>query len=78
MTDNNGEFLAGNHYGPGKATVWKIDPIYRGTTIGELTLEQRAHSAVFSPDNHWLLARHRPEQGVHQPVHRAGRHHQTA
>ena len=55
MTDNNGEFLAGNHYGPGKATVWKIDPIYRGTTIGELTLEQRAHSAVFSPDNHWLL-----------------------
>ncbi len=55
MTDNNGEFLAGNHYGPGKATVWKIDPIYRGKTISELTLEQRAHSAVFSPDNHWLL-----------------------
>ena len=55
MTDNNGEFLAGNHYGPGKATVWKIDPVYRGTTISELTLEQRAHSAVFSPDNHWLL-----------------------
>ena len=55
MTDNNGEFLAGNHYGPGKATVWKIDPIYRGKTISELTLEQRAHSAVFSPDNYWLL-----------------------
>ena len=55
MTDNNGEFLAGNHYGPGKATVWEIDPIYRGATISELTLEQRAHSAVFSPDNHWLL-----------------------
>ena len=55
MTDNNGEFLAGNHYGPGKATIWKIDPIYRGQTLHELTLEQKAHSAVFSPDNHWLL-----------------------
>lgn len=55
MTDNNGEFLAGSHYGPGKASIWKIDPIYRGVTIQELTLEQKAHSAVFSPDNHWLL-----------------------
>ncbi len=55
MTDNNGEFLAGNHYGPGKASIWKIDPIYRGTTVQELTLEKKAHSAVFSPDNHWLL-----------------------
>ncbi|MGB0581746.1 MAG: beta-propeller fold lactonase family protein [Limisphaerales bacterium] len=55
MTDNNGEFLAGNHYGPGKATIWKIDPIYRGITLHELTFEQRAHSTVFSPDNHWLL-----------------------
>lgn len=55
MTDNNGEFIAGNHYGPGKATIWKIDPIYRGETIKELVLEQKAHSTVFSPDNHWLL-----------------------
>jgi 6-phosphogluconolactonase len=55
MTDNNGEFLAGNHYGPGKATIWKIDPIYRGITMQELTFEQKAHSAVFSPDNHWLI-----------------------
>ncbi|MDB4459103.1 sulfatase-like hydrolase/transferase [bacterium] len=55
MTDNNGEFLAGNHYGPGKASIWKIDPVYRGETLEELTLEQKAHSAVFSPDNHWLL-----------------------
>ena len=55
MTDNNGEFLAGNHYGPGKATIWKIDPIYRGTEIQQLNLEKKAHSAVFSPDNHWLL-----------------------
>lgn len=55
MTDNNGEFLAGNHYGPGMATIWKIDPVYRGDTVQELTLEKKAHSTVFSPDNHWLL-----------------------
>ncbi len=55
MTDNNGEFLAGNHYGPGKATIWKIDPVCRGVTAQTLTFEQKAHSAVFSPDNHWLL-----------------------
>ena len=55
MTDNNGEFLAGNHYGPGKASIWKIDPIYRGVTLQELALEKNAHSTVFSPDNHWLL-----------------------
>lgn len=55
MTDNNGEFLAGNHYGPGKASIWKIDPVYKGETLHELTLEKKAHSAVFSPDNKWLL-----------------------
>lgn len=55
MTDNNGEFLAGNHYGPGKASIWGIDPIFRGERIEELTLEEKAHSAVFSPDNLWLL-----------------------
>ena len=55
MTDNNGEFLAGSHYGPGKASIWRMDPIYRGETLEELTLERNAHSAVFSPDNHWLL-----------------------
>ena len=55
MTDNNGEFLAGNHYGPGKATIWKLDPLCRGVAVQELTFEQKAHSTVFSPDNHWLL-----------------------
>ena len=55
MTDNNGEFLAGNHYGPGKASIWKLDPVYRGELVQELELEDKAHSAVFSPDNHWLL-----------------------
>ena len=55
MTDNNGEFLAGNHYSEGKATLWKLDPIYRGTAVQELVLEPKVHSTVFSPDNHWLL-----------------------
>lgn len=55
MTDNNGEFLAGNHYAAGKASIWKIDPLYRGMVIEELTFKKRAHSTVFSPDNHWLL-----------------------
>jgi 6-phosphogluconolactonase len=55
MTDNNGEFLAGNHYGPGKASIWKIDPTYRGELVQSLDLENKAHSAVFSPDNLWLL-----------------------
>ncbi|MEM9368636.1 MAG: sulfatase-like hydrolase/transferase, partial [Planctomycetota bacterium] len=55
MTDNNGEFLAGNHYREGKASIWEIDPIYRGRTLSELSFEKNAHSTVFSPDNHWLL-----------------------
>lgn len=55
MPDNNGEFIAGSHYGPGKASVWKLDPVCRGELASELTLESKAHSAVFSPDNHWLL-----------------------
>ena len=38
MTDNNGEFLAGNHYSEGKATLWKIDPVCRGTAVHELSL----------------------------------------
>lgn len=51
-----GRYLAGNHYGPGKATIWKLeDGVYRGHTIQELTLEQKAHSSIFSPDNRWLL-----------------------
>ncbi len=56
MTDKTGAYIAGNHYGPGKATVWKLrGGVYKGDTVKELTLEQRAHSAVFSPDNRWLL-----------------------
>jgi 6-phosphogluconolactonase len=54
--EQNGRFIAGNHYGPGKATIWKLaGGIYRGETMQELTLEPKAHSSVFSPDNRWLL-----------------------
>lgn len=55
-TDSNGAYLAGNHYGPGKATIWAIEKgIYQGLTVTELTLEKNAHCARFSPDNQWLL-----------------------
>lgn len=54
--DATGNFVAGNHYGPGRATVWSVaGGIYSGRTIQEVVLEQRSHSAVFSPDNRWLL-----------------------
>jgi len=54
--DKTQDYLAGNHYGPGKATVWKLDAgVYRGETAQEITLEKRAHSAVFSPNNRFLL-----------------------
>jgi len=54
--EDGGRFIAGNHYGPGKATIWKLENgIYRGHTVQELTLEQKAHSSIFSPDNRWLL-----------------------
>ncbi|MGB0583344.1 MAG: lactonase family protein, partial [Limisphaerales bacterium] len=54
--EDHGTYIAGNHYGPGKATIWKLkDGIYRGHTVQEIELEQRAHSSIFSPDNQWLL-----------------------
>ena len=54
--DKTQTYLAGNHYGPGKATVWKLkDGVYRGETVAEPALEQRTHSAVFSPCNKFLL-----------------------
>jgi len=49
-------FLAGNHYGPGKVTIWKLeDGVYQGETVQEVTLEPKAHSSVFSSNNRWLL-----------------------
>ena len=53
----SGKFLAGNHYGTGKAGVWKLskDRVYRGEPVVEFELEKRAHSAVFSPDGRFLF-----------------------
>lgn len=54
--DKTGTFITGNHYGPGKITIWNLDGgIYRGRSVHELALEPKAHSSVFSPDNRWLL-----------------------
>ncbi|MEM7012058.1 MAG: beta-propeller fold lactonase family protein [Verrucomicrobiota bacterium] len=54
--DKTENFIAGNHYGPGKVTIWKLeDGVYRGETIQELTLEEKAHHVLFSADNRWLL-----------------------
>ncbi|QDU95372.1 lactonase family protein [Lignipirellula cremea] len=57
MSDAAGRFLAGSHYGPGKASIWKLDDqgVYRGETVQQFDLERCAHSAVFAPDNRWLL-----------------------
>ena len=55
-TDSKGRFLAGNHYGPGKISIWRLrEGIFEGETIQELALEPKAHSTVFSPDDTWLL-----------------------
>jgi 6-phosphogluconolactonase len=56
-TDAAGGYLAGNHYGPGKITVWKLDGdgIYQGETVQEFELEPKAHSTVFSPDSRFVL-----------------------
>lgn len=56
MADAKGNFLAGNHYGPGMVTIWKLNNgIYEGETVQEINLEPKAHSSVFSPNNRWLL-----------------------
>jgi 6-phosphogluconolactonase len=55
-TDTQNNFLTGNHYGPGKITVWKLDDhVYRGETIEEVTLEPKAHSTVLAPGDQTLL-----------------------
>jgi len=56
MTDADDRFLAGSHYGPGKATLWRLeDGVFRGDTAQEITLEKNAHSSIFAPNNRWLL-----------------------
>ena len=54
--DKTGQFLAGNHYGPGKVSIWKLaDGVFRGETVQEFGLEPKAHCSVFSPSNRYLL-----------------------
>lgn len=55
--DATGRYLAGSHYGAGKATTWSLDGrgIYRGEVVSSLELEKCAHSAVFAPDNRHLF-----------------------
>lgn len=55
-TDAGGDYLAGNHYGPGKVTMWKLEGgLYKGKTVQELALDDKCHCTVFSPDNRFLL-----------------------
>lgn len=54
--DKTGRFLAGNNYGNGTAMVWVLKGgVFRGDAPQVIELEQRAHSAVFSPNNRFLL-----------------------
>ncbi len=55
--DSSGKFLGGSSYGGGTAALWKLDEngIYQGAKPQIVTLEKNAHSAVFSPDNRFLL-----------------------
>jgi len=56
QADATGQYLIGSHYGKGKMSVWKLTKgVYEGETVQEFTLEQQAHSTVFSKDNHYIL-----------------------
>jgi 6-phosphogluconolactonase len=56
MTDAGGRYLAGNHYGPGQITLWKLeDHLYQGETAQEVPLEEKTHSTVFAPNDDFLL-----------------------
>ncbi|MDF1754915.1 MAG: beta-propeller fold lactonase family protein, partial [Verrucomicrobiales bacterium] len=55
--DAKGRFITGNSYGAGKVGIWPLDEngVYRGGLVRDFELEKKAHSAVFSPDNHYLF-----------------------
>jgi len=54
--DATGQYLVGSHYGKGKMSVWKLtEGVYEGETVQEFSLEQQAHSTVFSTDNQYIL-----------------------
>jgi 6-phosphogluconolactonase (cycloisomerase 2 family) len=54
--DATGRFLAGNNYGQGKAMIWSLEErVFKGKAPREIELEKKSHSAVFSPNNRFLL-----------------------
>ena len=55
--DATEQYIATNNYGKGTATVWKIgdDGIAVSEPTAHVTLEQKAHSSVFVPNNDYLL-----------------------
>ena len=55
--DATNRYLAGNSYGEGKVALWRLgdDRVYRGSEPQIVTLEKKAHSAVFAPNNRHLL-----------------------
>jgi len=54
--DARGNYLTGNHYREGKMSVWKLRKgVYEGETVQELTLDNKAHSTIFSKDNKYIL-----------------------
>ncbi|MEO0447507.1 MAG: beta-propeller fold lactonase family protein [Verrucomicrobiota bacterium] len=55
--DATDQFLTGNHYREGKVSLWKLadDGVYRGDLAVELDLEPKAHSAIFSRTNQWIV-----------------------
>ncbi|MCA9471804.1 MAG: beta-propeller fold lactonase family protein [Nitrospirales bacterium] len=56
QADANGQYLIGSHYDDGKMSVWKLtNGVYQGQLVQELTLEKKAHAAVFSRDNRYIL-----------------------
>jgi len=54
--DATGRFLAGNNYSQGRAMVWALEErVFTGGAPQVVELEKKAHSAVFSPNNLFLL-----------------------
>jgi 6-phosphogluconolactonase len=54
--DATGRFLAGNSYGQGKAMIWALEErVFTGRAPQVVDLEKKSHSAVFAPNNRFLL-----------------------
>lgn len=54
--DETGRYLAGNNYGAGQAMIWELEGrVFTGKEPQVVELEPKSHSAVFSPNNRFLL-----------------------